>query len=177
MMVIMFAILSLLVFAVFFNIHLNILRTQNHEKMSVIYDRMEFVIAKENIKVDNDIIRYLMGHKRVVVNSEYADIQVLSAICLSMKKNELNKCISDYNRMIKKCPGNLLELGKEFDSYLIKSIKLSRYKPDYLFFLIRNTLYSRYSSAISVFFKEIKKNGSACNIIALNNTKLAMCAC
>jgi hypothetical protein len=91
--------------------------------LSIIYERMEIAILDNNIKVNDDIIKFLKSHKNILVNPEFADIQIIMALERNIKRNKNIKNEISIND--KNIPAELHKLSDDFKTNFIGLVKLS----------------------------------------------------
>ncbi len=110
-------------------------------ELSSCYDAIEFFFVKNNITLDKGRIDLLKVYKRYVANPELLDIQVLLAIKkIAEKTGHLNDSIDWHKKATRDLPKDFYALSKDFDVITDKIIRLSEYKPDFIWYIFRRVL-------------------------------------
>jgi hypothetical protein len=89
--------------------------------MVVLYENMEIYIAKNNTPVDGNLIDFLKVHKNIVVNPEFADIDVFMGLKRKMKNNKKTM----QNIKLDKIPQELIDISKEINGNFVKLLRLT----------------------------------------------------
>lgn len=142
------------------NQYLKYKRFKYVNQMSIIYDKMEMHFVRNKVTPKKDYLEFLKIFKNIIVNSEFLDIQVLLLLkAVSEKQGKLDKDHKWYNKVQNELGVEFLKLSNEFDYYSTEIIKLSLYKPDFMFFYARKTLqYLIFSGTkrMNQFFKDLE---------------------
>lgn len=107
--------------------------------MNKIYDEMEFYFVKNEIILSNNHIELLKRFKNLVVNPDYLDIKFLISIQIAMEKNnsDFKSEIDFFDKTMKTMGEEFTNLFNEFDENANDIIRLSIYKPDFIYFTIK----------------------------------------
>ena len=169
-------ILSIIVLSVFIInriIYLN--RTKHITNMSLAYSKMETYLVENNIILNNDKLRFMTIFKNLIINPDFLDIQILLLTKIAVEKSGNLKNNSIWFNDILTNLGPDFEMHfKEFDKSADKLVKLSIYKPDFLYFLCKQIIKNTLSNGVRAFdkmrkeFKFIQDNDEVLSYTSMN---------
>lgn len=140
----------------FIRTYINNRRQICFNQMTSIYDRMELFAFENNLQNDKNIIAYLMPFKNYVVNTEFADIEILAGRITKIPKSVFETKKKKYLELKKSIPEELKVFSSEFDIELDKAIKLSILRASFLIYFTRIFLLALVFSAVSLSFQKVK---------------------
>lgn len=123
--------------------------------MNRIYDEMEFYFVKNQISISNNHIELLKRFKNLIVNPDFLDVKFLISIQIAMEKNktDFKSEIDFFDKTMRTMGDEFNSLFTEFDKNANDIIKLSLYKPDFIYFtfkiLILHTLKHKFKNPIT----------------------------
>lgn len=143
------------------------------------YDDIEMYFIKNEIILKKDYIELLKIFKNLSVNPSYLDIKILllSKIILE-KKGSLSKDKLWFDRTLKSLPSDFIVLFDKFDKSSNELIRLSFFKYDFIYFILKifisNLLTSRINSfkSLASDFKFITNNEE---VIAYGGMRINLC--
>lgn len=145
MIVIVFAVLFL--WMTFF-ISIRAKRVYYHGRLEMIFERMEFLIIKERLPLNKDLISFIRMHKNFVVNPKMADIQILLLSSSSMSHNDRVAAINNFNKILNSFPQELKKTVSDFQSTVSHLILLSMARPSFIAFIIPLAIASMFRTGI-----------------------------
>lgn len=119
-MITLYIVLVIVGFSLYFRRKKSMDRKILINEMTAIYEKMEISLLKNEAKINGDIASFLMSHKNLVVNPEYADIRIIMHYNNDKNKRQKPSKINEEN-----IPEYLLELSNEFKSRFVGLVRLS----------------------------------------------------
>ena len=112
-------------------------RTVHCNNLDRIYDRMEYYIATEKIELSPAAIRFFKSYKNLVVNPEFADIQVLVMLTVLSPNKNLSTRRVEFESIKKSLPAPIISLAEKFDSEVRSLINLSMFRPNFVYLIVK----------------------------------------
>lgn len=143
-----FILFILIISIIAFRTHLRNKRIKLVCEMDALYDKMTLYIAKNHIKPDKKLLQWMKGHKNIIVNYEFADIQIYLIYFFSVKPDTLKQRSNDCKAYEKSLPQDLVDLSNQISVRVLKLVRLSKWKPDFVWFLIVSLAFGLYKKGI-----------------------------
>lgn len=136
---IILVILSFVAVVVFvFNKIIKYKRFSYVNNLNIVYERMEMFFIRNDILLKNDYIELMKVFKNLTANPEYLDIQILLAHKIASEKlGRLKEDTQWFDRTLKSLGPDFDKIFIDFDKNTNEIIKISFYKPDFLFFILK----------------------------------------
>jgi len=130
-------------------------RFEHINNMCRVYGKMEMHFIENNIILKNDYIEFLKIFKNLCVNPDYLDIQVLVLTKIaSEKKGSIEDSSEWFENVLKALGDEYKILFDEFDFHSKKVVKLSFFRPDFIWFLTKMVIsvliYSGFKSLFNI---------------------------
>jgi len=130
----------LLIICSLLNRHINIKRQIRLNEMEIIYEKMEQFVYKNELQNDSFVTAFLKPYKNYVVNTGFADIQILIALFMNVLRQngveDLKKKKEKYDKLLNHIPKDLKEMSVEFNKKLGRVISLSVFRADFLLYIV-----------------------------------------
>lgn len=125
-------------------------------KLNALYDEMEFYCVKNQVVISNNVINYLRGYKNIVINPQYADIQMILGFLITSDKKKLERFQNEYNELLKTIPNGLKAKGEAFEIVYHRLVRLSYFKIDFVWFFITQVIWGVIFNSFSEKYKALK---------------------
>ncbi len=157
MIYIICSIVLIILIASFIRSSINIRRQIHFNAMNSMYDKMEVYVYTNNLQNKKEIISYIAPFKNYVINTGYADIEILMASLTKMMKDKTFETRKkQYAELLDSIPEELKIFAKEFDLHLNKAIFLSVFRSEFILYFLRQLTISLFKALYRMSFKYVK---------------------
>lgn len=124
-------------------------RKEHKANLVSIYSKMEMFFIKEKIHLNKDYKDFLKIFKNLSVNPGFLDIQVLLAIKISAEKKGILKQDKEwFDKTLNSLGEDFKLLNTEFDEHTDEILRLSVFKPEFIFFVSRKYIINSFKEGI-----------------------------
>lgn len=107
------------------------------------YDKMELFIIRNKIKLNTEKVNLLKTFKNLSVNPSFLDLQLLILTKVRQeKRGYLETDEKSFNNSLEKMPDGFMDIFIEFNHNTETILKLSIWKPRFIFFALRAIILS-----------------------------------